>query len=82
MWWRVSPSCVRDVGGGKDQGIVVDGEANINPTDENSVAFARTPTEVLNIAYLGDAGTPGGFFPEGINAPAELKAGFDALLAL
>ncbi len=54
------------VGGGKDQGIVVDGEANIIPTDDNSIAYARTPTEVLNIVYLGSAATIGGFFPEGV----------------
>lgn len=70
------------VGGGKDQGIVLDGAANINPTDESSVAFARTPTEVANIVYLGSAATPGGFYPNGITVPAGLESGFAALLAL
>lgn len=67
------------VGGGSDQGIVVDGAANINPTDENSVAFARTPTQILNIVYLGDAGAPGGFYPSGVIVTEEEAA---ALLAL
>lgn len=70
------------VGGGKDQGIVVDGAANINPTDADSVAYARTPTEVANIVYLGSAATPGGFYPDGITIPTELQAGFDALFAV
>jgi hypothetical protein len=70
------------VGGGKDQGIVVDGEANIVPTDEDGIAFARTPAEVANIVYLGSAATPGGFYPNGITVPAGLEASFDALLAL
>ena len=70
------------VGGGKDQGIVLDGDANIIPTDDNSIAFARTPTEVANIVYLGSAATPGGFFPKGITVPAGLEADFTALLAL
>lgn len=71
------------VGGDKDQGIVnEDGSANINPTDSDGIAYARTPTEVANIVYLGSAATPGGFYPEGITVPAGLESGFDALLAL
>jgi Ferritin-like domain len=54
-------------GDGHDQPIEVDGVANIVPTDDNSIAFARTFTEVLNIVYLGSASTPGGFFPNGLN---------------
>ena len=51
-----------------DQGIVVDGNANIIPTNDSSVAFARTPTQVLNIVYLdlNKTTTPGGFFPDGV----------------
>ena len=67
------------VGGGSDQGIVMDGNANIIPTDDNSVAFARTPTQVLNIVYLGKAATPGGFFPDGV---VLTQAEADALLAV
>ncbi len=54
------------VGGGKDQGIVVDGKANIVPTDSNSIAFSRSTAEVLPIVYLGGVGK-GGFFPNGLN---------------
>ena len=54
------------VGGGKDQGIVVDGKANIVVTDSNSIAFSRSTAEVLPIVYLGGVGK-GGFFPNGLN---------------
>ena len=56
---------------GKDQGITSDGTAtgaaNLVPTDANSIAFSRTTSEVLAIAYLGDKSKPGGFFPNGLN---------------
>ncbi|MER3480402.1 MAG: hypothetical protein C4327_07985 [Meiothermus sp.] len=54
------------VGGGKDQGIVVDGKANIVVADPNGVAFGRSTAEVLAIVYLGGMGK-GGFFPNGLN---------------
>ncbi|PPF36792.1 ferritin-like domain-containing protein [Rathayibacter sp. AY1A3] len=52
-----------------DQGVKVDGQANIVPTDGSSIAFSRTPGQVLNIVYLNPAaGTrTGGFFPRGVN---------------
>jgi hypothetical protein len=50
-----------------DQGISVDGAANIVPTDENGIAFSRSTDQVLNIVYLNPAGKPGGFFPMGLN---------------
>lgn len=54
------------VGGGKDQGITLNGKANIVVTDNNGVAFGRSTTEVLAIVYLGGMGK-GGFFPNGLN---------------
>ena len=54
------------VGGGKDQGIVVGGKANIVPTDANAIAFSRNTSEVLRIVYLGGTAS-GGFFPNGLN---------------
>lgn len=51
-----------------DQGVKVDGQANIQPTDANGIAFSRTPGQVLNIVYLNPkATTSGGFFPAGVN---------------
>lgn len=54
------------VGGGKDQGITLNGKANIVVTDNNGVAFGRSTAEVLAIVYLGGTGK-GGFFPNGLN---------------
>lgn len=62
-----------DGDGDMDQGIVDDNpfgtKANIVPTNENALVFARTPLQVLNIVYLDLSGkaTPGGFFPDGLN---------------
>ncbi|QDV32341.1 ferritin-like domain-containing protein [Tautonia plasticadhaerens] len=50
-----------------DQGIVEDGELNIVPADENSIAFSRSAQQVLNIVYLNANTAPGGFFPMGMN---------------
>lgn len=50
-----------------DQGIEMNGMANIVPADANSIAFSRTAQQVLNIVYLNPNGQPGGFFPNGLN---------------
>lgn len=50
-----------------DQGIEMNGKANIVPADQDAKAFSRTPQQVLRIVYLTD--TPGvsgrGAFSEG-----------------
>ena len=52
-----------------DQGVQKRGEAsNIVPTDENALAYSRTPGDELNIVYLtAAAAQQGGFFPAGVN---------------
>jgi hypothetical protein len=53
----------------KDQGIRVEGKANIAPSTKDSIAFTRTPKEVLRIVYLTDKNgvAGGGFYPHGMN---------------
>ena len=55
--------------GDKDQGIRVDGTANLVPSYSDGIAFTRTPQEVLHIVYLTEqAGvSKGGFYPNGMN---------------
>ena len=48
-----------------DQGVIRNGKVNAVPTDTNSLAFARTPEQVLAIVFNGGA-TCGGFFPNGV----------------
>ena len=66
-----------DQGIGADQSTLDGGfpsPVNITDTDANSLAFARTPRQVLNVVY-GHAGSfKGGFFPNGLNGGSgELK---------
>lgn len=55
-----------DGSGDLDQGIHIEGKANIVPNDNRGFAFARTPRQVLNIVYLSPGATRGGFYPEGM----------------
>ena len=43
------------------------GHTSIVLADANALAFARTPRQVLNIAYLAPNAFAGGFFPNGVN---------------
>ena len=56
-------------GPGKDQGIRVNGKANVVPSTPDAIAFTRTPQEVLHIVYLTDqkGASRGGFYPNGMN---------------
>nr|AWK59782.1 13-62 protein [Lindernia subracemosa] len=58
----------------KDKGLIVEPQlgaegktaGNVLAGDENSLAFGRTPEEVLRIVYgSGNESQPGGFYPEG-----------------
>ena len=55
------------LGGGADQGVVLNGMANLVPTDGNSIAFERTTSQVLSIVYAGGQANNFGFFPNRVN---------------
>jgi hypothetical protein len=59
-----------------DQGIGSADDINIVPSDDNGVAFSRSPGDVLNIVYLTpDQATKGGFFPDGVNGELNMSSG-------
>ena len=59
-----------------DQGITRNGGmANLVPTDRNSIAFSRSPGQVLNVVYLNPKSvSKGGFFPAGLNGEVKVSA--------
>ena len=60
----------------RDRGIGTARTGNLVPTDKNSIAYSRTPGQVLNIVYLNPAKvSKGGFFPSGLNG--EVKTSDD-----
>ncbi|WP_102128180.1 ferritin-like domain-containing protein [Deinococcus planocerae] len=58
----------------RDQGITMNGMANIVPADANAIAFSRTPRQVANIVFLDTTGkaAKGGFFPNGLTDDGNL----------
>ena len=59
-----------------DQGLVLDGQVNIVPADENSIALSRSAEQVLNIVCLTpQRATSGGFFPNGVNGQLNTSGG-------
>ena len=50
-----------------DQGVILNGMANIVPTDTNGLVFARTIKQILAIVYFSPSAHRGGFFPDGVN---------------
>jgi hypothetical protein len=52
-----------------DQGIEMEGKANIVPSDKDGQAYSRTPQQVLRIVYLAEGAgvSSGGLFPKGMN---------------
>ncbi len=58
-----------------DSGIGTRRRGNLVPTDANSIAYSRTPGQVLNIVYLNPAQvSKGGFFPAGLNGELKTSA--------
>ena len=64
---RAMLSAAVSPGTGDDQGISLNGKVNIVPADGNSLAFARTTGQVLNIVYGGGASSDYLFYPNKMN---------------
>ncbi len=65
-----------DQGIGADQSTIDGGfpsPSNITNTDANSINFARTPRQVLNVVYGASGAQKGGFFPDGANGGPEFE---------
>ena len=65
-----------DQGIGADQSTLGGGfpsPINITDTDPNSLAFARTPRQVLNVVYGAQGAQQGGFFPDGVNGQNQVR---------
>ncbi len=59
-----------------DEGIfnATTGDYTLAPVDSNAVAFSRTPSQVLAVAYLNATGAAGGFFPDGVNGKIQYSS--------
>ena len=67
---------IDDEGIGANQSTLAGGfptPANITDTDSNSLAWARTPRQVLNVVYGAAGAQKGGFFPNGVNGESEVR---------
>ncbi len=58
---RISALRAELSGANDDQGIVLNGRANIVPVDPNGLAFSRSTSQVLNVVYGGVSSTSGLF---------------------
>ena len=50
-----------------DHGVLSYGNATVVDADSNALVYTRAPAQVLNVVYLGQSSTGGGFFPNGVN---------------
>ena len=65
---RISALRARLSGAADDEGTAIPGENfNFVSNDANGLVFARTPQQVLAIAYGGGAASNYGFFPDRVN---------------
>jgi hypothetical protein len=64
---EISAARAKASGADDDQGILLNERARIVPVDNNGVTYSRSPSQVLNIVYLGGAASKFGFFPDKLN---------------